>query len=164
MNQMEGSCYASGLPITPPQFPRHTHSTEGDDNMNKAFRVLFDTQGGSFVPPATDLSYGDRVAKPADPEKSTLSFAGCIGSTTTTHEPSVPQTHAPSVTTAPPVSSPQTTIQRTVDATITPPADTSDDDKTVSSAIYMLLLLLFMILLLRQTVTFLVTTADGIKK
>ncbi|MDE2524227.1 MAG: InlB B-repeat-containing protein [Methanocorpusculum sp.] len=45
-------------------------------NTNNAFRVLFETQGGSFISPATGLSYGDRVAEPATPVKDGYTFGG----------------------------------------------------------------------------------------
>ncbi|MDE2521764.1 MAG: InlB B-repeat-containing protein [Methanocorpusculum sp.] len=45
-------------------------------NTNNAFRVLFETQGGSYVSPATGLSYGDRVAEPANPVKDGYTFGG----------------------------------------------------------------------------------------
>ncbi|MDE2523095.1 MAG: InlB B-repeat-containing protein, partial [Methanocorpusculum sp.] len=51
-------------------------SSSGDGNMENAFRVLFDTSGGSFISPATGLSYGDRVTKPADPVKDGSTFTG----------------------------------------------------------------------------------------
>ena len=44
--------------------------------MDNAFRVLFETFGGSYVAPATGLSYGDRITKPADPVKDGYTFAG----------------------------------------------------------------------------------------
>ncbi len=51
-------------------------SSSGDGNMNNAFRVLFDTQGGTFIPPQTYLSYGDMVTRPPSPEKNGYIFAG----------------------------------------------------------------------------------------
>ncbi|MDE2524665.1 MAG: InlB B-repeat-containing protein [Methanocorpusculum sp.] len=50
--------------------------SSGDGNMNNAFRVLFETSGGSFISPATGLSYGDRVAEPANPVKDGYTFGG----------------------------------------------------------------------------------------
>ena len=47
-----------------------------DGNMNGAYRVLFDTVGGSSISPATGLSSGDRVAKPADPVRDGFTFGG----------------------------------------------------------------------------------------
>ncbi|MCZ9312212.1 MAG: InlB B-repeat-containing protein [Methanocorpusculum sp.] len=63
------------IPQPEPQ-PQPVVSSSGDGNMNNAFRVLFETNGGGFISPATDLSYGDRVAKPADPVKDGCTFAG----------------------------------------------------------------------------------------
>ncbi len=60
----------------PPVPPRPPVSSSGDGNMDNAFRVLFETFGGSYVAPATGLSYGDRIAKPADPVKDGYTFAG----------------------------------------------------------------------------------------
>ena len=51
-------------------------SSSGDGNMNNAFRVLFDTQDGTFIPPQTYLSYGDVVTRPPSPEKNGYIFAG----------------------------------------------------------------------------------------
>ncbi|MDU9376806.1 hypothetical protein McpSp1_14350 [Methanocorpusculaceae archaeon Sp1] len=51
-------------------------SSSSDGNMENAFRVLFDSKGGSFVQPATGLSYGDRIAQPASPTKDGYTFAG----------------------------------------------------------------------------------------
>ncbi|MCZ0861583.1 InlB B-repeat-containing protein, partial [Methanocorpusculum sp. MG] len=45
-------------------------------NTNNAFRVLFDTQGGSYVSPATGLSYGDKISQPANPVKDGYTFGG----------------------------------------------------------------------------------------
>lgn len=50
--------------------------SSSDGNMNNAFRVLFDTQGGTLISPATDLSYGDRVEKPANPTRDGYTFGG----------------------------------------------------------------------------------------
>ncbi|MCZ0860836.1 InlB B-repeat-containing protein, partial [Methanocorpusculum sp. MG] len=50
--------------------------SSGSGNMNNAFRVLFDTSGGSYISPATGLSYGDRVAEPANPVKDGYTFGG----------------------------------------------------------------------------------------
>jgi uncharacterized repeat protein (TIGR02543 family) len=51
-------------------------SSSPDGNMNNAFRVLFDTRGGSFISPVTYLSYGDRVTEPPAPAKECCTFAG----------------------------------------------------------------------------------------
>ena len=49
------------IPPAPPVPPG-----EGDGNMENAFRVLFDTQGGSFISPSTGLSYGDTISQLAE--------------------------------------------------------------------------------------------------
>ncbi|MDE2523907.1 MAG: InlB B-repeat-containing protein [Methanocorpusculum sp.] len=59
-----------------PYVPPQPQVSSGDGNMNNAFRVLFDTQGGSYVSPVTGLSYGDRVAEPANPVKDGYTFGG----------------------------------------------------------------------------------------
>ncbi|HJJ96566.1 MAG TPA: InlB B-repeat-containing protein, partial [Methanocorpusculum sp.] len=41
-----------------------------------AFRVLFDTQGGSFISPVTYLSYGDKISQPPAPTKDGYTFGG----------------------------------------------------------------------------------------
>ncbi|MDE2524754.1 MAG: InlB B-repeat-containing protein [Methanocorpusculum sp.] len=64
-----------GKEASAPQPPQPVYSS-GDGNMNNAFRVLFETQGGSYVSPATGLSYGDRVAEPANPVKDGYTFGG----------------------------------------------------------------------------------------
>ncbi|WP_338096442.1 InlB B-repeat-containing protein [Methanorbis rubei] len=51
-------------------------SSSSDGNMENAFRVLFDAKGGSFVQPATGLSYGDRVPEPVTPTKDGYVFGG----------------------------------------------------------------------------------------
>ena len=51
-------------------------STSGGGSSAYSFRVLFDTQGGNYLTPATGLSYGDKISKPATPEKSGYTFAG----------------------------------------------------------------------------------------
>ena len=57
--------------------PHHTTAGSGDGNMNNAFRVLFDTQGGTAIPPETGLSYGDTVTRPfPSPTKDGYIFAG----------------------------------------------------------------------------------------
>ena len=57
--------------------PHHTTAGSGDGNMNNAFRVLFDTQGGTAIPPETGLSYGDTVTRPfPSPTKDCYIFAG----------------------------------------------------------------------------------------
>ena len=50
--------------------------TSGDGNMDNAFRVLFETNGGSDVAPVTGLSYGDRLTAPAAPAKDGYTFDG----------------------------------------------------------------------------------------
>ncbi len=44
--------------------------------MENAFRVLFDTQGGSFISPSTGLSYGDKISQPPAPTKDGYTFGG----------------------------------------------------------------------------------------
>ncbi|MCZ9312045.1 MAG: InlB B-repeat-containing protein, partial [Methanocorpusculum sp.] len=56
--------------------PQPPVSSSGSGNMDGAYRVLFDAQGGSFINPATGLSAGDRVAKPADPVRNGYTFGG----------------------------------------------------------------------------------------
>ncbi|MCZ0859673.1 InlB B-repeat-containing protein [Methanocorpusculum sp. MG] len=68
--------YEKGEDPNPPKPVVPSTSSSGDGNMNNAFRVLFDTQGGSYVSPATGLSYGDRVAEPANPVKDGYTFGG----------------------------------------------------------------------------------------
>ncbi|MDE2442797.1 MAG: InlB B-repeat-containing protein, partial [Methanocorpusculum sp.] len=68
--------YEMGEDPNPPKPVVPSTSSSGDGNMNNAFRVLFDTQGGSYVSPATGLSYGDRVAEPANPVKDGYTFGG----------------------------------------------------------------------------------------
>ncbi|WP_338096443.1 InlB B-repeat-containing protein [Methanorbis rubei] len=51
-------------------------SSSSDGNMENSFRVLFDAKGGSFVQPATGLSYGDRVPEPVTPTKDGYVFGG----------------------------------------------------------------------------------------
>ena len=63
-------------PVNPPVNPSQPAYSSGDGNMNNAYRVLFETNGGSFIRPATDLSAGDRVAQPAAPVKDGYTFAG----------------------------------------------------------------------------------------
>lgn len=48
----------------------------GDGNMDNAFRVLFETSGGSPLSPATDLSYGDVISPPPVPVKDGFTFGG----------------------------------------------------------------------------------------
>ena len=59
-----------------PQPPVPVISSSGDGNMNNAYRVLFETNGGSFIRPATDLSAGDKITAPANPVKDGYTFAG----------------------------------------------------------------------------------------
>ena len=51
-------------------------SSSGDGNMENAFRVLFETSGGSFISPSTGLSYGDTISQPPAPTKDGYTF-GC---------------------------------------------------------------------------------------
>ncbi|WP_338095393.1 InlB B-repeat-containing protein [Methanorbis rubei] len=67
-------------PPTPPTLSSPPTSaptvSSSDGNMENALRVLFDSRGGSFVQPATGLSYGDRVPPPTAPIKTGSTFAG----------------------------------------------------------------------------------------
>ncbi|MCZ0863368.1 InlB B-repeat-containing protein [Methanocorpusculum vombati] len=58
----------------PPQPPATSGSSSG--NMDNAFRVLFDTSGGSFISPVTSLSYGDKITAPPAPTKDGCTFGG----------------------------------------------------------------------------------------
>ena len=64
----------SSSPAPGPQ-PQPVYSS-GDGNMENAFRVLFDTQGGSYVSPATGLSYGDKITAPTNPVRDGYTFGG----------------------------------------------------------------------------------------
>ncbi|MDV0444223.1 InlB B-repeat-containing protein [Methanorbis rubei] len=169
-------------------------SDSSDGNMENAFRVLFDSKGGSFVQPATYLSYGDRVPKPSEPTKDGYTFSGwhkdeaCtilwifsedaipgdmtlyakwISTATPVVTPSVEPTTEPPVPTMQPTAAPTIT-----DVTISPPIEIDDDSKsgTENNGVFfiilllLLLFLLFLIYLLRHTVIFLVHTAEGIEK
>ncbi|WP_338094498.1 InlB B-repeat-containing protein [Methanorbis furvi] len=70
---MAGSTASPGPNPGPQPVPS---SSSSDGNMEDAFRVLFDTNGGSFVQPATGLSYGDRVPEPGTPTKDGYVFGG----------------------------------------------------------------------------------------
>ncbi|WP_338095394.1 InlB B-repeat-containing protein [Methanorbis rubei] len=61
---------APPVPTPQPSIPSE------DSNTDYSYRVLFDSEGGSFVPPATDLSSGDRIAQPMSPTKDGYTFAG----------------------------------------------------------------------------------------
>ncbi|MDE2545214.1 MAG: hypothetical protein O0W99_00220, partial [Methanocorpusculum sp.] len=67
----EASPWGLGLkssgPAPGPQ-PQPVYSS-GDGNMENAFRVLFETSGGSFISPSTGLSYGDKISQPPAPTK-----------------------------------------------------------------------------------------------
>ncbi|MCZ0861616.1 InlB B-repeat-containing protein, partial [Methanocorpusculum sp. MG] len=56
--------------------PQPPVSSSGSGNMDGAYRVLFETSGGSFISPATGLSSGDRITAPANPVKDGYTFAG----------------------------------------------------------------------------------------
>ena len=62
-------------PPVPPQPEPQPVISSSDGNMNNAYRVLF-LDGASTITVITDLSAGDRVAKPADPVKDGFTFAG----------------------------------------------------------------------------------------
>nr|MCZ9319237.1 InlB B-repeat-containing protein [Methanocorpusculum sp.] len=61
-------------PPQPTQPPATSGSSSG--NMDNAFRVLFETSGGSFISPATSLSYGDKISQPPAPTKDGCTFGG----------------------------------------------------------------------------------------
>ena len=69
----------TNVPITvkakPQPVPQPVYSS-GDGNMENAFRVLFETQGGSYVSPATGLSYGDKITAPVKPVRDGYTFGG----------------------------------------------------------------------------------------
>ena len=50
--------------------------SSGSGNMENAFRVLFETSGGSFISPVTYLSYGDKISQPPAPTKDGYTFGG----------------------------------------------------------------------------------------
>ncbi|MDE2519398.1 MAG: InlB B-repeat-containing protein [Methanocorpusculum sp.] len=160
-----------------PQPPVGT-SDSGDGNMENAFRVLFDTQGGNFISPVTYLSYGDKITCPPVPTKDGYTFggwytdAGCtkewsfssgitgdmtlyarwIGTTTPT------PIQTPAATTGEHTISPTLdTVPPSEDATsVVTPTRTSDDSSNGNSTSYFLLflfplLLLILYLLYRRT-------------
>ena len=59
-------------PIPPTPVPQPT----GSGNMDNAFRVLFDTAGGSTISPVTGLSYGDIISAPSAPAREGYTFGG----------------------------------------------------------------------------------------
>ncbi|MCQ2355478.1 MAG: InlB B-repeat-containing protein [Methanocorpusculum sp.] len=61
-------------------------SSSGDGNMENAFRVLFDTKGGSFISPSTGLSYGDKISQPPAPTKDGYTFGGWYTDSACTQE------------------------------------------------------------------------------
>ncbi|MCQ2355604.1 MAG: InlB B-repeat-containing protein [Methanocorpusculum sp.] len=65
-------------PTTPAPTATQTPGQSGSSggNMDNAFRVLFDTNGGNSIIPETGLSYGDRITQPADPVKNGYIFGG----------------------------------------------------------------------------------------
>ncbi len=167
----------SAHPGPGPQPPVGT-SDSGDGNMENAFRVLFDTQGGNFISPVTYLSYGDKITRPPVPTKDGYTFggwytdAGCtkewsfssgitgdmtlyarwIGTTTPTPN------QTPAATTGEHTISPTLdTVFPSEDATsVVTPTGTSDDSSNGNSTSYFLLflfplLLLILYLLYRRT-------------
>ncbi|HJK79069.1 MAG TPA: lectin like domain-containing protein [Methanocorpusculum sp.] len=48
----------------------------GDGNMQNAYRILFETSGGSFISPVTDLSSGDVIKEPPAPTRDGYTFGG----------------------------------------------------------------------------------------
>ena len=61
---------------TPTPTPAPTSSGSGDGNMNNAYRILFETFGGSFISPVTGLSSGDKIPAPPAPTKKGYTFDG----------------------------------------------------------------------------------------
>ena len=61
-------------------------TSSSGSNMNNAFRVLFDTKGGSYVSPATGLSYGDKITAPTNPTKDGYTFGGWYKDSACTQE------------------------------------------------------------------------------
>ncbi|MDE2517804.1 MAG: InlB B-repeat-containing protein [Methanocorpusculum sp.] len=72
----EASPWLLGLRAATPTPTYQPISSSGDGNMDGALRVLFETSGGSFISPATGLSYGDKITAPANPVKDGYTFAG----------------------------------------------------------------------------------------
>lgn len=60
---------SSPVPPVPP-------SGDSSGNMDNAYRVLFDTSGGSLISPVTGLSSGDVIAAPPAPVKDGYTFGG----------------------------------------------------------------------------------------
>ena len=71
-------------PPQPTQPPAPSDGSSG--NMDNAFRVLFETSGGSFISPATGLSYGDTIPQPPAPTKDGCTFGGWYTDETCTKE------------------------------------------------------------------------------
>lgn len=173
--------------------PTSPGGSSGDGNMDNAFRVLFETNGGSTIPPQTDLSYGDRITQPADPVRDDHIFGGwyldedgtrpwnfedpITGDMTLyaawTREP-VPTP----VPTTPPTEQP--TIEPTGNPTQPPvteptsepePDDDNHPDQPAANTLYLiggiialLLAILFLLLIaLRHTVTFFIPAAGKIE-
>ena len=63
-------------PTPTPTQPRPTSFGSGDGNMNNAYRILFETFGGSFISPVTGLSSGDKIPAPPAPTKKGYTFDG----------------------------------------------------------------------------------------
>jgi uncharacterized repeat protein (TIGR02543 family) len=176
----------TSVPTTVPPTPGGT----GSGNTEDSFRVLFDTRGGSSIPPATGLSYGDRVPKPADPKRDGYTFGGwyldedgtkawnfadtILGDMTlyakwvNTATPTPTATQSLQPTTAKPVGG-----EPTAQPTAEPPQPTGDEGNTSTGSILplfggilvlFLVFLLILFLLFRHTVTFLVPAAGGIER
>jgi uncharacterized repeat protein (TIGR02543 family) len=177
--------------ITPTQTPT-IQPVGGDGNMEDAFRVLFDTKGGNSIPPATGLSYGDRVPRPADPTRDGYTFSGWYLDETGTKAWNFADTilgdmtlYAKWVSVATSTETPTPTITQTVQPTASEPTGQPTKQPTIEpqptgnegnepagsilpllGGILMLILalLLILILLLRHTVTLLVPAAGGIER
>jgi len=174
--------------FTPNSGP-HPTPTVGGGNTEDSFRVLFDTKGGSSIPPTTGLSYGDRVPKPADPVRDGYTFGGWYLDEDGTKAWNFADTilgdmtlYAKWVSTATPTPTAaqdlQPTAQPTGDEstarpTTEPPQPTGDEGSKPAGGILpllggililILILLIILILFLRHTVTFLIPATGGIEQ
>jgi len=177
------------VPTTVPTTVTPTPGRTGGGNMENSFRVIFDTRGGNSIPPATGLSYGDSVPRPADPVRDGYTFGGwyldedgtkawnfadtILGDMTLYAKWVNAATPTPTATqTVQPTSQP-TGSQPTTQPTAEPPQPTGDEGSKPAGSILPLLggifvlilvFLLFLFLLFRHTVTFLIPAADGIEQ
>ena len=69
---VEVTAHFKNSPVPPTPVPHPA----GDGNMDNAFRVLFDTAGGSSISPVTGLSYGDIISAPSAPAREGYTFGG----------------------------------------------------------------------------------------